>query len=493
MALGNVVSGLFGGGSSTIKAKSTGVSTGFTNTYNPSSADTVLSLPSYQEHMVNIYNTRLSSNSKDMIMELATSDPDVSATINAYCTVANTKPLFLVRNYDGTLDPEGHVLLMQLWKNMTQQFDYSKGFQFRQALFQMLADWRNMLLRRGGIASELVFGKGMIPTEVRTIDLGTIRWIEPQPGVFLPRQTVSGASEDIDLNIPTFNCSFYRRNPTQIYTNSPFVSAINTIAARQAVINDLYRIMVVTGFPRISISVAEEVIAKSMPADIAANPKDRRDYLNARLADVMGAFSNIRADQAFVHMDSVSPKVINEKNPGAALDIQPAIKVLDNQNQAALKVVSSVLGRGESGVNTASVEARIFALNADEINYPIADMLSNISTMMLNSQGRPNYVEVQFKSAELRPELELENHLTMRQSRLAQDLSRGVISDDEYTLQMYYRHPLPGAPVLSGTGFMEPQPAGPTDPGGAPDSSPNAVDRSLTPPGAKQAKSKTIK
>jgi hypothetical protein len=36
------------------------------------------------------------------------------------------------------------------------------------------------------------------------------------------------------------------------------------------------------------------------------------------------------------------------------LDIEPIIKTLNAQNQAALRVMATTLGRGESGVNTAS-------------------------------------------------------------------------------------------------------------------------------------------
>ena len=53
--------------------------------------------------------------------------------------------------------------------------------------------------------------------------------------------------------------------------------------------------------------------------------------------------------------------------------------------------------------------------------------------------------------------LELEPHLTMKRSRLMQDLSLGAITDDAYHLDMYGRLGHAGAPELSGTGFLEQQ------------------------------------
>lgn len=471
------------------KVKATGVSQASSPTYSSSSSSNVLSLPSYREHLTNLYDNRLTASSQDLIKDLATSDSDVSATINAYCTVANTKPLFTVKTPEGEHDLDGQQLLVQLWKMMTQQLDYTKGFQFRQAFYQMCADWRYMLLIRGGIASELVFGKGMLPQEVRTIDLKTIRWYEQKPGEYKPVQVASGSSQEISLDIPTFNCSFYRRNPLGIYTNSPFISAINTIAARQQVINDLYRIMQITGYPRIDVEVAEEVLMKNAPADVKTSPEKMRKYLDERLSDIASGISSIRADQAFIHYDAAKAKILNDKNPGAALDIQPIIKVLDAQNQAALKVVSPVIGRGEAGVNTASVEARIFSLNADEINFPLAEMLSNISTMMLNSQGRASIVDVTFKPSELRPADELEPMLAVKAARLRQDLSDGIITDAEYTLMMYHRHPNSAATPLSGTGFMTQTVNVATD-----QISPNSdpLGRSVSPSGTEAAKSNSV-
>ena len=45
----------------------------------------------------------------------------------------------------------------------------------------------------------------------------------------------------------------------------------------------------------------------------------------------------------------------------------------------------------------------------------------------------------------------------MKASRLKQDLSLGLITDEQYYLEMYGTLPPAGAPVLSGTGFLEQQ------------------------------------
>ncbi len=474
-----------------VKATTTGQPTSFTNTYNPAATTSIKPLSTAQEHLSNLYDNRLSSDSRALIQDMARSDPDVSAAFNAYLTVANQPVTFYVRDVNGELDSDGHLLLMQMFSNMFMQLDYTQGFQLKQSLYQTLADWRYMLMLRGGIAAELVFGKQMMPDSIQLIDTNTLRWTEPTSGVYKPQQLPASFATPLPLDFPTIFCSWYRRDPTAIANNSPFVSSINTISARQLVINDLYRIMNATGFPRLDVTALEEVVMKNAPSDIAADPAKLRPWMNARLGEINNAFSGLRPEQAFIHWDSVQAKIINEKNAGAGIDISKIIETLNAQNQAALKVVAPVLGRGNASVNTASVEARIFSLNADELNYPLAEMLSGITTMMLNSQGRANIVEARFKSAELRPELELEPQKTMLAARLKQDLSLGIITDDEYTLALYGRFPNAGATPLSGTGFMPIQGATVNTDNITPNADP--LGQSLVPQGSGGAKSNGVK
>ena len=463
-----------------------------TPTFNPPSADQPLSSPAYREHLVDIFDTRAIQDSRTLLRDLFKHDPDVSSAVNAYLTVADTEPLFFVRDPEGRIDRNGHQLLAQVLQLLTTQIDYTQGFLMKPSLATHSEMMRYMLLLRGAIGVELVFDKNMVPSEIRHVDMNSITWVERSPGLYKPMQNVPGRNDPIDLDIPNFFVGFFRRDPTQIYTYSNFVAAINTIAARQQVINDLYRIMRTTGFPRTSIKVIEEVLVKNAPAGVRANQDQLRQWLNDRLREIGSTFSTMRADQAFVHFDSVEAKIINDKNPGATLDIKPIIDTLNAQNQAALKTMATIIGRGESGVNTASVEARIFSMNADQLNQPIADIYSKMFTMALRLQGHPGYVECRFRKAELRPEMELEPHYVMRAARLKEDLSLGIIDDDEYHIQMYGRIRPDGAPTLSGTGFMQAGKGARVDTESiSPNSDP--MGRSLTPEGSKSARSKQVK
>jgi hypothetical protein len=462
-----------------------------TNTYSADRTDQVLSAPTYREHLTDLFTSRVSENSKDLLQQLFVHDPDVSAAVNAFLTAADTQPIFTVTDSDGKFDREGQKVVNQILSSMTTRYDYTKGFVMKPSVRALSENMRYMLLLRGGIGEELVFSKEQAPVEVRHVDVSTLEWYETEPNKFIPKQRAPASGAEISLDIPTFFVAFFRRDPTTIYTQSPFVSAINTVSARQQVINDLYRIMQMTGFPRIEAKVIEEVLLKNAPPDVQQDGRKQRAYVDQEIARIQAILSSTRSDQAMVHTDSVELKMFNDKNPSNGLDITSVIGALNAMNQAGLRSMATILGRGESGVNTASVEARIFTMNAEALNEPVAEVWAQMLTMALRVVAKSeSQVHCRFRPAELRPLTELEPQFTMRAARLKEDLSLGIITDDEYHLEMYGRIRPDDAPELSGTGFMNQTSVGVDETEVTPNSDP--MGRSLTPDGSKGAKSNSV-
>lgn len=436
------------------KKKANAAGTAFTDTFNPTSTNTVLALPSFRDHLTDIFTSRTTNDARALMKDLVKFDSDVSASLHAYLTVANTQPRFYVYDINGQLDPNGQELIEPLLASLFRRLDYTQGFDFTKSIREVAEDCRYMILLNGAVATELVFNKLLQPAEIRQVDATTLEWFETAPAVYKPQQRSPSSGDVISLDIPTFFVKFYRQNPTEVYAQSIFVSAINTIAARQQVINDLYRIMQKTGYPRLEITVVEEVLRKSLPADVKTSEVATTSWINARMAEIGNAVTNLRPDSAFVHTDSVTSKMLNEKGPGSSMNVTDIIAVLNSQNQAALKTMATLIGRGEAGVNTGTVEARVFSLAADSLNGPIADLFSDMMSLALQLTGYQGYVTCEFDKVELRPETELEAQLSLRQARLLENLSLGIITDIEYHMEMFRRPPPSGAPQLSGTNFL---------------------------------------
>jgi hypothetical protein len=430
---------------------------GYTPTFDP--RNSVLSVPLYRDHLQDVYTTRAASDSRALIEQFANFDPDVSAAINAYLALAGSvDPVIYAYDEQDEIDPDGITLGQQILAALTTTNDYSIGYSRKPTVDELSTQHRYLILLRGATAAELVLNKAYIPYELRLVDPGSLEWNEIKPGVYTPVQKPAGTNAVIDLNIPTFFTSSFHQSPLDIYTYSTFVAAINTIASRQLVINELYRIMKIVGYPRVDVQVLEEVLAKAAPASYRNNPEQMRSFVESELNKIRVTLSGLGSADAFVHSSAIEAKIINEKNPSAGLQIENVIDVLNAQNQAALKVMPSVVGKGENG-QVASTEARLFALSADALNRSVGDLFTKALTLAARLSGYAGRIECIFPPIELRPDLELEAQRTMKASRLKADLDLGIITDIEYTMEMYSRPPLKGAPELSGTGFLKPDPA----------------------------------
>jgi len=452
----------------------------------------VLSLPRYRDHLDDLFNTRTANDSRSLISTLSRHDSDVSASFFAYQSIAGSAD-WVIEAYDlnGEISPEGIRLAHQILDQLTTVNDYSVGFSSKQSFNELNDDMRFWTLLRGSPGVELVLNKQFVPDSVRMVDMATVTWNEQSPGVYKPVQKPAGSGAEINLDIPTFFVARFQQNPTDVYTYSPFVAAINTIAARTQVINDLYRITQVIGYPRIDVTVMEEVLLKSAPAILRSNSEKTREFIDTQMAAIQTAFLNLRADQPFVHTDAVEVGMVNDNKPATSLPISNVIDVLNEQQQAALKTMPAVVGKSSNG-QVASTEARLFALNCDALNRVIAGVWSQLLSLACRLAGFQGSVEFLFRPVELRPILELEPQLTMKQSRWEQMLSRGFVTDDEFHLAVLNRPRPDSAPELSGTNFMEPvAPASVDAEGITPNSDP--LGRSLTPAGGtKQARSKAV-
>jgi len=421
--------------------------------FNPN--ETAISVPGYDEHRTSLFDSRLADDSRTLLDRLTRHDPDVSSAIFVYGTISSSADLVVTAfDLNGQLSRDGIALANNILTRLFTGNDYTLGYNAKSAKKKFFDDLRYSTMLRGAIGCELVYDKAMEPYELRNVDMASIEWEETKPGQYVPLQKVTGSQDLINLNIPTFFSTSFHQNPSSVYSYSMFVSSINTIAARTQVIEELYNIMRMTGYPRIDVTVLESVLMANAPVGLRNDAKKRQEFVNTQIAAVRSTFANIRPDQAFVHTDAVTAGMVNDKNPGASLQISEVIETLDAQNQAALKTMPSVVGKGGTG-DTASTESRLFAMNCDSLNETVASLMSEALTLAVRIAGFQGHVECYFTPIELRPILELEPHYTMKASRLKQDLSLGLITDEHYYLDMYGRLPPEGAPVLSGTGFLD--------------------------------------
>ena len=110
------------------KANEKGVS--YTSTFNPTATATVLSAPNFRNHLTDIFSTRVTSDSRALMKDLVKFDPDVSATIHAFLTVANTTPRFYVYDENNVLKDILAFYINGIAETYDITFDDGKTYSF---------------------------------------------------------------------------------------------------------------------------------------------------------------------------------------------------------------------------------------------------------------------------------------------------------------------------------------------------------------------------
>src|SRR3546814_5337923 len=75
------------------------------------------------------------------------------------------------------------------------------------------------------------------------------------------------------------------------------------------------RIMRIVGYPRMDVTVLQEVIERNVPPNIKDNPTEIRAYVSRELDTIRGVIAGLSARDAFVHSDAITAEIINDKNP----------------------------------------------------------------------------------------------------------------------------------------------------------------------------------
>jgi hypothetical protein len=81
------------------------------------------------------------------------------------------------------------------------------------------------------------------------------------------------------------------------------------------------------------------------------------------------------------------------------------------------------------------------------------EMYSKMFTLAVRLLGHDVYVEFQYNTIDLRPESELESFRSMKQSRILDLLSLGMVTDEHASILLTGSMPPAGYKKLSGTGF----------------------------------------
>jgi hypothetical protein len=399
---------------------------------------------------------------KQTIRDLSKVSPDLSASVWAYQRLVVTREFMAVaRNQDGTVNPQANAALQQVLARMNYLTDYAQGFSNISGIHAVAESLAKELRIEGSCALELVLDKARLPSRLQPISTSQLIMWDAKDGSTYPQQVVAG--NYITLDTPAFFYESIDQDLLSAYSDSPMEAALAATLADAEFTQDVRRVIKRALHPRLDAEIDSEQYRKAIPTEIQGDAEALRVYQENYLTGIENTVNGLEPDDALVHFDAIKFDYLNNGN----VTLNKEYDTLQNMTNAKLatgtKAPPSVLGHGSGSANIASTETMLFLRYAEGLQNKINSILSRALTLALRLMGEDVYVQFAFDRVDIRPDAELEAFKAMKQSRILMQLSIGLISDEEASLQLTGKLPATGSKPLSGTFFM----AGATDPNAA--------------------------
>lgn len=401
-----------------------------------------------------IRDSRNSSAAATKMRALFETDGLVSTAITNYLAMMNTG--YRLKAYATSTEEfsrDAVVAAEAVIASLDSEYDYSKGFSDKRGLDGYIESMRLEVLLTGGVGLELVLDTHRLPRDMHVFPYDSVTWVSKGDGRKVPTQRNLQGGDDIVLDLPTVFIAESLKSAQRKYALPLMHSGLSRVFHYDTFLEDAWRVITRAGMSRLIVSLDYEMVVASAPPEIKGDPNKLSNYLDDVRVAHQDALSNLNPEDALV---VYSTAVVNAlRTTGEKAEIAQLIDQLSGLAASALKSSPTMLGLRLGGSqNTSSVEALLSTKTAAMLQKPVEEVLSRALTLAVRLYGVDAYVEVEFEEVELRPDLELEPHKVMRQSRVLEQLSLGILTDDEANSEIGNSSLPEGFETLSGTGFQ---------------------------------------
>jgi len=397
-----------------------------------------------------LLSARNTANTAAAIRALSFSSPDVSAAIYAALRVGIPEKYTLIaRDMDGKLNPAASAIAQEILRRVTYlgNVDGSYGAQMTvQSLSESLG---KQLMQYGACAGEVALDKARVPASLNPISVTTIKWYDEDKAA-RPVQVIGGT--EINLDIPTFVYVSLDQDLLDVYSASPLEASLQSVLSDLDFNNDIRKALKRAVLPRLIATIDSEAVKKSTPPDILNDSDKFATYKQSIISAVQSVLNGANPEDALVSFSEVTYAYIEGgKDPSTIIErIQ---NVLNSKLQTGVKTLPVVLGHGQ-GATAASAESMLFIKNANMIRVKLNEFYSRALTVAVRILGQDCYCEFRYADIDLRPDAELEAYKAMKQSRVLELLSLGLVTDEEASVELTGNLPPAGFKPLMGTMFM---------------------------------------
>lgn len=400
-----------------------------------------------------VLSFRQQGSTKKLIRQLAETSPDVSASVYAYIRMVVTQNYrATARTQEGKIDIKATQALQLLLTRFDYLAGYGDKFSSTRSIHALAEAMAKELRIEGACSMELVLDKARLPESLQAISVSQVEFVDDGSSKNIkPIQRVG--SDEISLDYPTFFYEALDQDLTQAYSNSPMEAGVQATMADAEFHNDMRRIIKRALHPRLMATIKAAEFMKSLPAEIQSDPEKLAAAQAAVIKQIEDGVNDLDPDDALVSFDTIDFEYLSRGNESLGREYATLQDINNSRMSSGTKAPGSVLGHSSGSQNIASTESMLFIKYCQGIQLKLNNILSRALTMALRLLGHDVYVEFSFDQIDLRPDSELEAFKSMKQSRVLELLSLGIIEDEEASLELTGLLPREGAPRLSGTNF----------------------------------------
>lgn len=457
-------------------------SRGFPSYFTSTKPDPKQVLPRNDRRLTNsdILSFRNGADTRKVIHDYVYASPDLSSAVWHYLRVGipSNYTAIAVSAADGSIDVDSTALLQQIITRMDTLTPYEEGYSNVQSLKSISEALAKELMMYGTMNAELVLDKSRLPMMIQPISAMSIEF-KPDGKGLKPIQRVG--QDEIDLDIPTFFSLNIDQDLLDAYAASPLESAIKPVLFKEDFAQDIHRIIKKVIHPRQKVVLNEEKIRKTLSPAAQVDEDVARAELAALVSEVENKINGLSPQDALVYFDSLGFEIENPSNGQLSQEYDILQSIGDSRLATGAKTMGTVLGFQSGSSNIASAETMLFMKSATgAIKDKLDTMYSRIFTLALRLFGRDVVVKFRYADIDLRPEADLAAFRQTQQMMTLEQLSLGLISDEEACLKLTGKLPPPGYKPLSGTMFRE-KSAAPAIGTQEPSNSGSALNQNLNP------------
>jgi hypothetical protein len=330
--------------------------------------------------------------------------------------------------------------------------DYSEGFSGTSSIRSCSEQLTKEIMLTGAMAAELVLGKDRLPRRIQPLAVSQIEFFPDKDKTLKPIQRIG--QDEIDLDIPTFFMVQLDQDLLEPYSASPLEPAIKPTIFTEDFMNDVHRIVKKVIHPRQKVRIDEEKFRKYLTPEAQNNAEKAREEMASLVSQIEAQINGLRPEDALVYFDTLGFEVENASNAGLSQEYEVISNIANARLASGSKTMGTVLGFQSGSSNIASVETMLFMKAANgAVRSKLNEMYSRIFTLAVRLFGVDCYVEFKYDPIDLRPDNELFAFKQTKQMMVLEQLSLGMITDEEACIAITGHLPPAGAQKLSGTMF----------------------------------------